>query len=92
MGKLYFDIEGLKKLAVFNVNLQYFSQKKIANFALVFNYEGELTSEYKVMCEEFEKSINSLVAELEELKQLIVNRGIVSSQESITAPFPPEVR
>ena len=79
MTKLSFDIEGLKKLAVLNINTQYFLQKQLENFARVFNYEGDRTSEYEDMCKEFETNINSLVVDIEEVKQLIVNRINISN-------------
>lgn len=77
MSKFFSDIDTLKKLAVLSISLQDFIQKRLDVGSRIFNYEGEVTSEYENLKSSFENNLNSLILELHEIQKCIAERKTI---------------
>lgn len=61
------DKDGLKALSDFNIDSQFVQRYGTA----IFNQQGEVTEEYKALCQELQKTLTDAVADVDAIRARI---------------------
>lgn len=68
------DVNGLKKLSVLNISLQYFLVKGLLEGSKIFNNFGENSLEHKNICENFISTIEDLLSEFASIQSIVQDK------------------